>query len=261
MSLAFQQVMATIRTMRTIWQPLLSAHPPFPTTDRPLQPRRLTRQSYHQALTYTPAASPAAQQPPPAADPQVASHSAPAADLQVASRSAPAADRQVASHSAPAADLQAASHSAPAADLQAASYSAPDADPQVPSSATNHLASALPSLCDMDKQDMPKLDPANYGPWLLALRSAAYTTEASQHITGTPPLRLMPTPSHHIKKEALYLGEDTVICPIGNTCSAVDTLANEGVNLAMRESGMSSHHQGVRDPLSVVAQRKRVDRR
>ena len=34
---------------------------------------------------------------------------------------------------------------------------------------------------------MPKLDPANYGPWLLALRSAPYTTEASQHITGNPP--------------------------------------------------------------------------
>ena len=50
------------------------------------------------------------------------------------------------------------------------------------------------------------------------------------------------------------------ICKGMPLCSAVDTLANEGVNLAMRESGMSSHHQGVRDSLSVVPQRKRENR-
>ena len=54
---------------------------------------------------------------------------------------------------------------------------------------------------------MPKLDPANYGPWLLALRPAAYTTEASQHITGNSPLRLTPTPPHHIKKKHYILGK------------------------------------------------------
>ena len=45
-----------------------------------------------------------------------------------------------------------------------------------------------------------------------------------------------------------------------SACSAVDTLANEGVNLAMRLSVMSSHHHGVRGPLSVVAQSKRENR-
>lgn len=37
-------------------------------------------------------------------------------------------------------------------------------------------------------------------------------------------------------------------------CYAVVKLANKGVNLAVWESGMSSHDQGVRGPLSVVAE-------
>ena len=45
--------------------------------------------------------------------------------------------------------------------------------------------------------------------------------------------------------------------PTFRMCSAVDTIANEGVNLASRLSGMSSRHQSVRGPLSVVARRKR----
>ena len=43
-------------------------------------------------------------------------------------------------------------------------------------------------------------------------------------------------------------------------CSAVDTLANGGVNFAMRLSGMSNHHQSVWGSLSVVAQRRRENR-
>ena len=118
----------------------------------------------------------------PAADPLPASHSAPAADPQAASHLAPAIDPQVAPHSALSADLQAASYSAPATDTQAPSYSAPDADPQVASSATNHPASALPSLCYMDKQDIPKLDPCQLRP--LASSSAPrclYNRSISAH--------------------------------------------------------------------------------
>ena len=38
----------------------------------------------------------------------------------------------------------------------------------------------------MEKNELPKLDPSNAGPWVLAIRSAAYAHKSFDHICGTP---------------------------------------------------------------------------
>ena len=46
-----------------------------------------------------------------------------------------------------------------------------------------------PALSNMDKRsDVPKLDTANYGPWLVAIRAAAHTIDCINHITGNSEL-------------------------------------------------------------------------
>ena len=46
---------------------------------------------------------------------------------------------------------------------------------------TNH------DILNMDKQpDIPRLDPTNYGPWIVATRAAAHTINAIEHITSNP---------------------------------------------------------------------------
>ena len=60
----------------------------------------------------------------------------------------------------------------------------------------------------MKKQDLPKLDPANYGPWLLALRSAAHALNAYEHISGDPQPPTEPTELQpHLKQKHIMQGK------------------------------------------------------
>ena len=42
------------------------------------------------------------------------------------------------------------------------------------------------NMTSQTKLDVPKLHPSNYGPWLLALRAAAYNSDSFEHLTGDP---------------------------------------------------------------------------
>ena len=53
--------------------------------------------------------------------------------------------------------------------------------------------------------DVPQLDPANYGPWLLALRAAAFNYEANDHLTGNTPLPTTPQDIQTYQKKKNYL--------------------------------------------------------
>ena len=67
----------------------------------------------------------------------------------------------------------------------------------------------------MDRRDIPKLELSNYGPWLIALRSAAYTYDAIYHFEGNPP-----TPDNEQDLHTHTLAKHTLIGKIITTIPA-----------------------------------------
>ena len=84
----------------------------------------------------------------------------------------------------------------------------------------------VPNMNPDIRIDVPQLDLANYGPWLLALRAAAFNYEANDHLTGDPPL---PTTTQDIqvyhKKKNYLIGKivSTIPNDIANLLIAPDT--------------------------------------
>ena len=68
----------------------------------------------------------------------------------------------------------------------------------------------------MDKRpDIPRLDPTNYGPWIVATRAAAHTINAIEHITSNPnPQKTKPSSPHYIETKTTYLAKYNHVNPL-----------------------------------------------